>query len=180
MSGWGPRDRRARVKAAVAARFNPRLWSLNDQIIGVAAVAAAISVFLPWYKAIVRVGNSALSGFLIQPRGTASGLTVHAYLWAIFGLALVQFALLMARNAPGRRPRTIPGYGVLLLVTSAISLALALAAFVLKPSTWYGGNALGEGIHIVVSQDYGAIVAIIAALASVVVAWTVLRDPAAR
>jgi len=180
MTRWPSRNWRARVETVVAARFSPQLWSLNDQIVAVAAAALAISVFLPWYKAVVRIRNTTLSGFLIQPRGTASGITVHEYLWAVVGLALLQFLVLVARYARGHQPWTIPGYGVLLLVTSAISFALALIAFALKPSTWYGGNVLGGGLYISISQDYGAIVAVIAGLASFIVAWTVLRDPAAR
>ena len=177
MTTWPSRDWRTRVSVVVTS---PQRWSLNDRIVAIAAAALAVSVFLPWYKAVVRLRNSALSGFLIQPKGTATGIGVHEYLWAVFGLALLQFVVLVTRYPPGRNPRTIPMYGLFLVITSAISFALALIAFVLKPSTWHGGNVLGGGLYVVVSQDYGAIAAVIAALASVLVAWTVLRDPAAR
>lgn len=174
---WPSRDQRARVSAVVARRFSPQRWSLNDQIIAVAAVALAVSVFLPWYKAIVRIGNSSVNGILIRPRGTASGISVHEYLWAMFGLAALQFVLLVVRYAPGPgRTLTIPGYRPFLLITSVICFAVALTAFVLKPGAWYGNLSGGE-ITFSVGWDYGAVVAIIATLASVIVTWTLLRDP---
>jgi hypothetical protein len=153
---------------------------LNDQIMGVAAAVMAVSVFLPWYRAVVRIGNSGVNAQLMQPQGTASGLTVHVYLWALFGLALAQLAVLVARYARRRRPRTIPGYGQFMLVTSAICLVLAISAFVLKPSSWFGNPVLGGPFQISVGWDYGAVVAVVATIATLVVAWTVLRDPAAR
>ena len=180
MVRWVSRERRARISAGVAQWFSPQGWHLNDQIIGVAAAVLAISVFLPWYKAGVRIGNSTLNAQLLQPRGTASGLTVHPFLWALFGLAVLQFVVLVARYARSRRPRTIPGYGPFMLVTSAICFVLAITAFVEKPHTWYGNAVLGGPFQINVGWDYGAVVAVIATVATLVVAWTVLRDPAAR
>lgn len=179
MARWLSRDGRERVSAVVAEWFSPHRWTLNDQILAIAAAVLAVSVFLPWYRAVLSIRNTPLNGYLIRPRGTVSGLIVHEFLWALFGLGLLQVVVLVARHAPGRPPRTIPGYGPALLVTSAISFALALAAFVLKPNAWYG-NVSGGEITINVGWDYGAAVAVIAAIASLVVAWTIFRDPAAR
>lgn len=181
MARWLSRDDRARISAGVGVWFSPGKWSLNDRIIGVAAAGLAVSVFLPWYRAFIEFPNGSSNGFLINPPGTASGITVHVFLWALFGLGLLQFGVLVARYARrGVRPRTVPAYGPFLLVTSAISLALALTAFMMKPRTWYGNSDLGGAFNINVGWDYGAIVAIIATIAILVVAWTMIRDPATR
>lgn len=69
MTRWPPRGRRARAASAAAAWFSPRRWSKNDMIIAVAAVVLVISLFVPWFKATVRIRGSSVSGFLIEPRG---------------------------------------------------------------------------------------------------------------
>src|SRR5258708_12777457 len=96
-------------------------------IIAMAAVVLAVSLFVPWFKATVRIRGSGVSGFLIDPPGTVSGMAVHGYLWAVFALALLQLVVLAARYAPHRAAATLPGYRQLLLVTSApTGLALLL------------------------------------------------------
>ena len=51
-------------------------------IIALAAVVLAVSLFVPWFKATVRIRGSGVSGFLIDPPVTVSGMAVHGYLWA--------------------------------------------------------------------------------------------------
>ena len=111
MTRWSPRERRARIVAAAAAWFNPERWSRYDLIIAVSALVLAVSSLMPWYRATVRGRFAPVSGFLIQPRGTVSGLAAHAYLWAVFALALLEFVVLAARYAPGamRSPRPAIG-----------------------------------------------------------------------
>jgi hypothetical protein len=139
---------RARAVSAVTAWFSPGRWSQNDMIIAVAALVLAVSLFVPWYKAIVRINGRAVSGFLIDPPGTASGMAVHGYLWVVFALALLQLAVLLARYAPTRRALPLPGYRQLLVVTSGLTSLAVLVAFVPVPAatvpvrclTWGAGE----------------------------------------
>ncbi len=149
-------------------------------IIAMAAVVLAVSLFVPWFKATVRIRGSGVSGFLIDPPGTVSGMAVHGYLWAVFALALLQLVVLAARYAPHRAAATLPGYRQLLVVTSGLSGLAVLVAFVAKPGTWYGGNELGEGFYIVVGWSYGGVVALAAAIVSLGTAIAAIRDRPAR
>jgi hypothetical protein len=176
LTRWPTRDQRARVASATAAWFNPQRWSPNDLIIAIAALVLVVSLFVPWFKATVRIRGASLSGFLISPRGTASGIAVHGYLWAVFALALLQLVVLAARYAPDRRAFTLPGYRQLLVVTSGLSCVAVVVAFVMKPGTWHGGNQLGGGLYIVVGVTYGAIVALGAAIVSLGFAVAAIRD----
>jgi fermentation-respiration switch protein FrsA (DUF1100 family) len=149
-------------------------------IIAIAGLVLAVSLFVPWFKATVKIRGSAVSGFLIDPRGTASGMEVHGYLWVVFALALLQLVLLVARYAPRRSAFTLPGYRHLLVITSGLSCLGVLVALVAKPRTWYGGNELGGGFYIVVSWSYGGGVALAAAIVSLGIAIAAIRDRPAR
>ncbi len=149
-------------------------------IIAIAALVLVVSLFVPWFKATVRIRGSAVSGFLIDPRGTASGMTVHGYLWVVFALALLQVLVLVARYAPRRSAFTLPGYRQLLVLTSGLSGIAVLVAFVAKPSTWYGGNELGDGFYIVVDWSYGGVLALAAAIVSLWTAIAAIRNRPAR
>jgi hypothetical protein len=76
------------------AWFNPERWSQYDIIIAICALALAASPFVPWYKATVRIKDSAITGFVMDPPAPKSGLVVHHYLWAVFALGLLEFAVL--------------------------------------------------------------------------------------
>jgi hypothetical protein len=145
-------------------------------ITAVTALVLVVSLFGPWFKATVRIRGSSVSGFLIDPPGTVSGIAVHGYLWAVFALALLQFVVLAARYVPDRHAFTLPGYRQLLVVTSGLSCIAVLVAFVMKPSPWYGGNELGGGFYIVVDWSYGAIVALAAAIVSLGIGIAAIRD----
>lgn len=135
-------------------------------IVAVAALVLSVSVFVPWFKATVRVRGSAVSGFLIEPKGTLSGIAVHGYLWVAFALALLQFMVLAVRHVPARRTVTLPGSRQLVALAAGLSCVAVLTAVVMKPATWQGGNELGEGFYIVVGWTYGAVVALAAAIVS--------------
>lgn len=175
MTSWPARVRRTRVVSSVATWFNPERWSQTDLFIAVAAIVLIVSLFLPWFKATVRFRNSALSGFLINPPGTVNGITVHAFLWAVFALALLQFVVLAARYVPNGHAFTLPGYRQFLVATSGLICVVVLVASLMKPSTWYAGIDLGGGLYIVVDWSYGAAVALVAALVSLGVAISASR-----
>ena len=180
MTRWSPRERRARMATAAAAWFNPERWSRYDLIIAVSALVLAVSSVMPWYRATVRGRFAPVSGFLIQPRGTVSGLAGHAYLWAVFALALLEFVVLAARYAPGRHAFTLPGYRWILTITSGLICFAVLVAFVTKPTPWYGRIETGGALYVVVGWTYGAVVALAAAIVSLGVAISALRDHRAR
>lgn len=180
MTRWPPRGRPARIRAATAAWFSPRRWSANDMIIAAAALVLAVSVFVPWFKATVRIKGSSASGFLIDPPGTVSGIAVHGWLWAVFALALLQFAVLAVRYVPARRALKLRGYRQLLVVTSGLSCIAVLLAFAMRPGPWYGPIDLGGTFYVVIDPSYGAIVAVGAAIVSLGVAIAAIRDKAAR
>ncbi len=79
-----------------------------------------------------------------------SGLAVHAYLWAVFALALLEFVVLAARYAPGRHAFTLPGYRWILAITSGLICFAVLVAFVTKPIPWYGRIEMGGALYVVV------------------------------
>ena len=139
----------------------------------------AISVFVPWFKADVRIRNSQIRGFLIRPPGTLAGIAAHQFLWAVFGLALLQFAMLALRYGPDRPRLARPVYRQALVVLSALTGVIVLAAFVVKPGPWYGGSP-PPPFYLVITWDYGAIAALGGALVSLAISIAVVRDPTMR
>src|SRR5262249_26494398 len=117
-------------------------------------------VVVPWFEATVRIRGSSVSGFLIDPKGTVSGIAVHEYLWVVFAVALVQFVVLAGRYVPDRRGFTLPRYRQFLVVTPALSCIAVLVAFAVKPTAWPGPNQLGDGFYIVVNWSCGAVAAL--------------------
>jgi hypothetical protein len=174
------RARRAEVRSAFATWFSPSRWAPYDMVMAVSALVLAVSVFVPWFEATVRIRGSAVSGFLINPRGTISGIGAHGYLWAVFAVALLQFAVLAARYVPDGRGFTLPGYRRVLVVASALSCIVVVVALVMKPAMWTGGNQLGDGFYIVVAWTYGSFAALAAAVISMAVAVTAIREHLAR
>lgn len=176
MTYWPPRDRSTRLGHVLGSWFDPDRWEKSDLIIAAAAVALGISLFMPWFKATGEVGGGQATGVVIQPPGTVSGIGVHEYLWAVFGLALAEFAVLAARYFPGRRAFRLPGYRQFLVVTSGISCIVVIVASVVKPGPWFGTFVLGDGFSLVIGWDYGALVALGAAVVSLGIAVAVIRD----
>ena len=176
MTRWSPRDRRARIVGAAAAWFNPERWSHYDLIIAVSALVLVVSSFMPWYKATVRGRFAPVNGSLMQPRGTVSGLAVHAYLWVVVALAVLEFVVLAARYAPGRHAFALPGYRWILAIASGLVFIAVLVAFIARPSPWYGRIEMGGALYVVVGWTYGAVVALAAAVVSLGIAISALRD----
>lgn len=170
-----PRNRRVPLRSAIATWFTPDRWAKSDLAIAVAAVVLAVSVFLPWFKAAIEINGQSTGGTLIQPSGTVRGVSVHHYLWAVFALALVQFVMLAVRYFPGRAVR-LPGHALFPLVLSGLSFVIVLAGSIMKPAAWFGDIQLGDGFSIVIAWDYGALVALGAAVVSLGIAVAAIRD----
>jgi hypothetical protein len=177
VTGWQARDGRPR---GAATWFSPERWSPYDLIVAAICVVVAVSVFIPWFKADVRIRNSQIRGFLIHPPGTLAGLTAHPFLWAVFGLALLQFAVLALRYRPDRPRLTRPVYRQAVAVLAALTAAVVVAAFVLKPRPWYNAGPVPPPFHLVIIWDYGAIAALGGTLIALAISIAVIRDPAMR
>jgi hypothetical protein len=176
VTSWPSGNRRARASRIAAVWFSPQRWSSYDVLIALASLVLAVSPFLPWYSATVHLRNSSLSGVLIDPAGTLRGIAVHPYLWAIFGLGLLNLVVLAAHNAPDGRALKLPGLRPFLIATSVLGLAVALVAFVMKPGTWPGNLNFGGVFTLVIGWSYGAIAAVSAALLSAGVGVAATRD----
>jgi hypothetical protein len=181
LTSWPPRDRRTRVLAAVAPWFNPSRWSPYDKIIALAAVVLAVSVFLPWFKAGIRISGSsgAYYGTMFMP-GPINGITVHHYLWAAFAVAVLQFTVLAARYFPSPRSLRPSLYRQLMIIASGLSFVIVLAGLIMRPASWFGSINLGDGFALVIGWDYGALVAVGAAIISLAAAVSALRDDPRR
>ena len=142
----------------------------------VAGLALAISIFVPWFKASIMIMGKPFNGYLIDPPGSVSGIAVHRFLWAVFGLGLLQFVVLALRYAPTRRAFRLPGDRQVLIALSGLSCVGVLVAFAMKPGPWWGGTDLGGGVTAVVNWSWGAIVGVGAALISLGLAIAAIRD----
>jgi hypothetical protein len=156
--------------------FNPERWSQYDLAIAVASIVLAVSLFTPWFRAIVHLRNYAATGFLIRPTGTQNGVTAHSYLWVVLALAIAQFVVLAARYVPRGRGYTLPGYRRLLIALSSLSAIAVAVAFVTKPHAWYGHLIFPPFMSVAVGWGYGAAVAIGAAIISLGFAIAAVRD----
>ena len=178
MTSWLPRNKRSRAAFAIGTRFSPSRWPPNDKIIALAAVVLAVTPFTPWFKAALRTSDPNVSGSLIDPPGTVSGIAAHQYLWGAFALALLQFGIIAARYAPVRRVARVPGYRWLLVVTSGLSLIVVGVGCAVKPGPWFGNLQFPPPLWVEIQWDVGALVALGAALVATGVAIAALRDQA--
>jgi hypothetical protein len=152
---------------------------LDDIVTAFAALVLAVSVFFPWFQATVQIMRTSEQGQLMSPKGTISGVELHQYLWAVVGLALLQFAILAAHYLPGRRGFTLPGYRQFLIITSGLNCAVVLASIAVKPDYWRGVK-MYPPFHLVVGWGYGAAVALVAAIGTLGAAIVAYRERAAR
>ena len=169
---WPPLDQPPE-RFSVGAWFRPSRWSTNDILIAVAALVLAGSVFAPWFKATIGVNGyngQTLRGFLIEPKGTVTGIAVHRFLWVLVALALAQLAFLMAHYVPGRFAFAPPSFRRLLIGLSALSVPIVLVACVLRPDTWKRVGPFPPNFHLTVDWSYGAGLALAAAVAALVLA----------
>jgi hypothetical protein len=117
-----------------------------DKVVAVATFVALISIWMPWFT-VSALGYS----------GSASGTTVHGWLWLEFLLALVLIAYLVARVAWDKLPFNLPvAHAPLLIVGTAIQLLLILIAFIDVPSSGVASVSVGWG--------FGAFLGLLAAL----------------
>lgn len=149
----------------------------------VAGLVLAISIFVPWFKASIMIMGKPVNAYLIDPPGSVSGIAVHSFLWAVFGLGLLQFVVLALRYAPFRRALRLRGDRQLLIGLSGLSCIGVLVAFAMKPDPWWGGTYVGGGVTdmgggftAVVGWNFGAIVGVGAALISLGLAIAAIRD----
>jgi hypothetical protein len=175
VSGWAPGDRRARRSFSVATWFSPERWSQYDIIIAVSALALAVSPFLPWFKGTVQIRATAISGYVLNP-SPETGIAAHHYLWAVFALAVLEFAVLAGRYVPDRRAFTVPRYHQFLVVLCAVTAIAVLVAGVTKPSTWTNLAGLPPNFSVTVGWDYGAFIALGAVIVSVAMGIAAIRD----
>lgn len=153
-------------------------WSPYDIVIAVSALALAVSPFVPWFKATVRIKGSSITGFVINPPPPESGLAAHHFLWAVGALALLELAVLAGRYGPDRRAFTVPGYRQFLVALPAVSAVAVLVAGVMKPDTWNNLTGLPPNFSISVGWDYGAVIALGAAVVSAGIGIAAIRDAA--
>jgi len=146
MSSWPSGSRRARASAIAATWFSPERWSVYD-------------------------GLLVLAGLVL-----AESPAVHEYLWALFGLGLLNLVLLFLHNAPERRAVTPPGFRVILIVTFALAGVIAVVAFVMKPHAWPGHLVFPPPFTFIIGWSYGAIAAVCAALLATGVAVAAARN----
>ena len=179
LTGWSARAARRRAAEAIATWFSPARWAFDDIVTAIAALVLAVSAFFPWFQATVQIMRTSEQGQLISPKGTISGVALHHYLWAVVGLALLQFAVLAAHYLPGRRAVTLPGYRQFLIVASGLNCAVVVGSVAVKPDNWRGVK-MYPPFHLVVGWGYGAAVALVAALGALVAAIVAYRDRASR
>ncbi len=85
--------RTTRTARPFATWFSPQRWSHYDIMIALCALALAVALFVPWFKATVRIRGSSITGFVMDPPPPRSGLTGHHFLWAVLALALLELAV---------------------------------------------------------------------------------------
>lgn len=140
----------------MAYNFDAKRWSLSDRIAGGATLITMIALFLPWFDA------SASDGFGNTYSASASGTTAHGWLWFVFIIGLVTLAYLGVTAGFQRIPFSLPvKHERLLLATTGLDLLLVVIAFLLKPSN-------GGLTSVSIGWDFGAFVALIAAIAAAV------------
>lgn len=116
-----------------------------DKVVAVASFVALISIWMPWYTASAGLASA-----------SASGTSVHGWLWLEFLVALLLIAYLVARIAWDKLPFNLPvAHAPLLIVGTALQLLLVLVAFIDIPSS-------GDGVSI--GWGFGAFLGLIAAL----------------
>jgi hypothetical protein len=124
-------------------------WTEPDRITVTASAVLLVSLFLPWFG-VSFLGMSV----------TADGLESHGYLRIVLMLCAAILGYLVLRVTPARSVLPPPrAHERVLLAATSINLALVVIGFLVAP----GGAALGP----LVSHQYGAFVAGIAALVAV-------------
>ena len=126
--------------------FDLKSISHADRLAGGGTLVLFIALFLPWFKVDFTFGTA-----------SASGLSIHGYLYItlILCLAIIAFVVAEALGLWKLPSSSQVGREQLLLIATTINLVLVLIAFLFKP----GGHGVG--------WDWGAFVALIAAVVAV-------------
>jgi hypothetical protein len=169
-------DLRSRFAAFMRAWFSPARWTTAEQFVALAGLVVAIAVFLPWFKATVRLRGSDVTGVLMDPPGALSGFAAHGYLVALLAVALLETAVIVARHFPGRRAPRLPFHRYFLVITSGVVFLLVVAGALLKPAAWYGQLQMPDNFYITIDWTYGALVAVGTALISLGITVAALRS----
>ena len=130
--GASPPSTGASGSTTQAYSFSAARWNSADRITGVATLVLLVSLFLPWYSA---------DGVF-----TVSGLTVHGYLYLVLFVSIGVLLYLGARAGWDRLPISLSiSHAPVMLVLSAVNLALVLIGFLFKPGGfgWSVGAWLG-------------------------------------
>lgn len=162
-----------------------------DALTAVALLLTVLALRWPWFTATLVPTDPNASGPVMAPEGTATGFYAHRFVWVAAGVATVQLVLLLLRYYPGGRLR-VPGDGILLVLGSMVGCLTVVGGVGLVPGPWVGmlsvNGPLGvplpfswegasfplDGFTLVMSWRYGAVVALAAAFASVVVTMAAL------
>jgi hypothetical protein len=170
-AGHPPSTPASQANAGAAYSFDARRWTPSDRIAGLATLVVLISLFLPWFSVnLAGLGGLGVGAGVV----TESGTSAHGWLWFVFvvGLAILLYLLVAAGyqalpvNLPLKHER-------LLLAATTINFLLVLLAVALKPGS--------DGEPVKVGWAFGAVVALIAAIAAVVpLARTALNERNAR
>ena len=145
--------------AAQGFSFDPARLSQADRITGAATVVLLISLFLPWFTASAGSFGS----------GSASGMTAHSYLWAVFVLCVAIIVFLALGAGFAEMPVHLPApRETILLVATVLNLLIVLLAFFVRPN--------GFGV-VTISWTFGSFIALVAAIvACVPLATPMLRE----
>ncbi len=95
-------------------------------------------------------------------------------------IAISALAVLAGRYVPDRRAFTVPGYRQFLVALSAVSAVAVLVAGAIKPDTWNNLTGLPPNFSISVEWDYGAVIALGAAVVSAGIGIAAIRDAPAQ
>ena len=133
-----PGGLRPRFAAFMRAWFNPARWTTADKFVALAGPVLAVAVFLPWFKATIRIGGSDVTGTLHDPPGTLSGLASHGYLVAALAVALLETAVIIGGHFPGRWALRLPFQKYFLVIASGEVFLVVFAGALLRPAAWYG------------------------------------------
>jgi len=119
----------------------------------VASLVTLIALFMPWYS----VNLNTLG---IAETATESGTGAHGWLWVVFVIVLLLLAYLIATAGFQALPFQLPwSHQRVLLGASGINFLLVLIAFIFKPGS--------DGTSAQIGWSYGAVLALIAAIAAV-------------
>lgn len=124
-----------------AYHFDAARWSRADRIAGIATIVLFVSLFLSWFGITV-IGITV----------TASGVSVHGWLYVVMVVCILIVAYLVLRAGWDELPGglSVP-HLTAMMVATIVNLVLVFIAFIDKP----GGSGVG--------WEFGAFLALIAA-----------------